>query len=87
MDFTLTEEEIKAFEALKDSFEHSIGYIEELLKNNEEGDADVDELYYIYADHVRGLERIADHNTLWNSRDVIDNCYDRLQGHIEEENS
>ena len=79
IDFKLTEEEVKAFKALKDSFEHSIGYIEGLLDQNERGNADSSELYYVWADHVRGLDRIADYNTLWDCRDVIDNCYRRYQ--------
>ena len=79
IDFKLTEEEVKAFEAMKSSFESSIGYIEDLLEKNERGNADCSELSWVYVDHVRGLDRIADYNTLWDSRNVIDNCYKRYQ--------
>lgn len=77
--FKLTEDEVSAFEALRSSFEHSIEYIKDLLIDNKKGNANCSELYYVWADHVRGLSTIADHNTLYNSRNIIADCYKRYE--------
>ena len=87
MTFTLTADEVSALEGLKNHFEHTGENIDRLLAANQTGDIgnDSDELEWIYADNARGLELLADWNTMNGEIRVIQDMEKRYAEYKDKE--
>ena len=87
MAFTLTTDEVTALESFKSHCEYTEKYIDRLLYNNTNGDADCDELEWIYADNARGLVLQADWSTMHGEIRVIQDMEKRYAEYKDKEES
>ena len=83
MSFRLTDDESEALLSFKKHCEYTVEYIERILANNESGDANCDEIDWVYADNARGIELQADWNTMNVEIRTIQDMHKRLEEYKE----
>ncbi len=80
-DIKLKPNEMETLDDFKRSLEYNIKNIERVLEANRNGEpynkwsSDFDD---IWTDQVRGLEVITDYNVLWNTRNKLQDMFERI---------